>query len=182
MRTNSEESPKAINNRAISTACSLPRRHGRMLARLASYDISFVFYRLGRTPRWKACSKTFEAQLELELKKFIALAGFGIFPLAMIGPRIDDVWHQFVLFTSEYRRFCQATVGRFIDHRPDVPSAPVPIAAGENFRSAYREYFGALPAIWYAGMSAEARRYYQQPVLVGKPPMEWSGWTGPEGR
>ena len=58
---------------------------------------------------------------EREFKKFVALAGFGIVPLAMIGPLIDDVWHQFILFTKQHRDFCERTVGRFIGHHDAAP-------------------------------------------------------------
>jgi hypothetical protein len=31
---------------------------------------------------------------------------------------IDDMWHTFVLFTKEYRDFCNHYFGQFIDHSP----------------------------------------------------------------
>ena len=32
--------------------------------------------------------------------------------------RIDLAWHYFVLFTKDYRNFCNRFFGRFIDHQP----------------------------------------------------------------
>lgn len=32
--------------------------------------------------------------------------------------RIDLAWHYFVLFTKDYRDFCDRYFGRFIDHQP----------------------------------------------------------------
>lgn len=36
----------------------------------------------------------------------------------MYSRRIDEVWHQFVLFTREYSRFCMEYLGAFLDHYP----------------------------------------------------------------
>lgn len=31
---------------------------------------------------------------------------------------IDEVWHEFILFTREYRDFCEQYLGRFVHHCP----------------------------------------------------------------
>ena len=31
---------------------------------------------------------------------------------------IDDAWHQFILFTDEYSRFCSSAFGKLFHHRP----------------------------------------------------------------
>jgi hypothetical protein len=148
-----------------------------LVQRLEAYDMSFVFERLASTEYFTALERRL---LEREFKRFIALAGFGIYPLAMIGPVVDEVWHQFILFTKKYREFCLSTVGLFIGHTPDTSMTPVPVVAGENLRSSFRHYFGEFPEIWFKGMTSETRQYYLQPTLKEKPPMEWSGWAGPE--
>lgn len=156
---------------------SLSKEQRAILDRLENYDISFVINKLttdGRIPEARG------AILAREFKRFMALAGFGICPLAMISPLVDEVWHQFILFTKQYREFCHKTVGGFIGHLPDTVSTPVPVVAGENFRSGYRRYFGKIPDIWYERMTEETKRYYLQPILLGKPPTSWSGWVGPE--
>ena len=33
---------------------------------------------------------------------------------------LDDGWHNFILFTKEYARFCKEYVGEFIHHVPDI--------------------------------------------------------------
>ena len=48
---------------------------------------------------------------EVELKRFFVLVGLEKKPLAMIGPVVDELWHQLVLFTPQYRAFCKKTVG-----------------------------------------------------------------------
>jgi hypothetical protein len=166
------------------SVCSLAPRRGTMDAdrqklvrRLEQYDMSFVFERL--TSRGH-CTSSEVPVLEREFKRFVALVGFGIRPLAMIGPVVDEVWHQFILFTRQYREFCHATVGFFIGHQPDTASAPIPVTAGENFRCGFKQFFGNLPKIWFKGMNEATISYYLQPTLAGKPPMEWSGWVGEE--
>lgn len=160
-----------------SSKADLSEQQRQMVHRIENYDLSLVMDKLvrdGRIPRSK------RALLEREFKRFVALVGFKIYPLAMISPLLDEVWHQFILFTDQYRKFCSETVGAFISHQPDTPSTPVPVIAGENFRSAYARYFGPLPKIWFDGMSETTKRYYLQPKLVGAPPTTWSGWTGPQ--
>lgn len=72
--------------------------------------------------------------------------------------RIDEVWHQFVLFTAQYIDFSLRYFGTYIDHRPS--NAPAP-AADESappqrettfaqFEQRYEELFGEpLPALWH---------------------------------
>lgn len=32
--------------------------------------------------------------------------------------RVDDIWHEFILFTKTYQTFCEDKYGRFIHHQP----------------------------------------------------------------
>ncbi len=72
----------------------------------------------------------------------------------MSSTRVDEVWHQFVLFTREYAQFCDEHLGGFAHHRPsnapELPSTPrraPPTFA--SFGARYREVFGReLPPCW----------------------------------
>src|ERR1700730_7354290 len=108
--------------------------------------MGFVFDKLISEGRASAEKKE---ELEREFKRFVFLAGEGVCPLAMISPLVNEVWHQFILFTKQYKEFCHKTLGMFIGHQPDTPSTPVPVVAGENFRSAYKRCFGDIPETWY---------------------------------
>ena len=33
---------------------------------------------------------------------------------------IDDMWHEFILFTEDYTDFCQRTFGHYIHHLPNI--------------------------------------------------------------
>ncbi|MDB5004396.1 MAG: hypothetical protein JWQ34_2621 [Mucilaginibacter sp.] len=147
------------------------------LNKIEQYDISFVFDKLCFDGKITAVEIP---ELETEFKKFIILVALNIQPIAMISPQVDEVWHQFILFTAQYRKFCLETVGFFIGHTPDTPKTPIPVEAGENFREAYKANFGDIPQIWYKGMDQESLKYYAQSHLIGRPPKLWSGWAGPE--
>lgn len=146
-----------------------------LVHRIADYPLDFVLEKLcedGRMTREQARGA------EEEFRRFMALIALEVAPLAMIGPLVDEVWHQFVLFTPQYRRFCSETFGFFVDHQPDCAETPVPLSAGSNFMGGYKRYFGELPAIWFEGMTLESVQYYKEGRFKVPPPRRWSGWTG----
>jgi hypothetical protein len=72
----------------------------------------------------------------------------------MYSTRVDEVWHQFVLFTREYALFCDQHLGGFAHHRPsNAPELPskqdLEPSTFRAFRARYREVFGhELPECW----------------------------------
>ena len=65
----------------------------------------------------------------------------------MYSTRVDEVWHQFVLFTREYGMFCDEHLGGFAHHRPsNAPELPwrddLEPSTFRSFRARYREDFG----------------------------------------
>ena len=59
-------------------------------------------------------------KLEVECKRFLYLATIAMnLDMAPTKP-IDEYWHQFILFTEEYERFCDRFAGCFMHHRPFV--------------------------------------------------------------
>ncbi len=38
--------------------------------------------------------------------------------VSMPSQVVDDLWHEFILYTREYRGFCQRAFGRFLHHSP----------------------------------------------------------------
>ena len=49
---------------------------------------------------------------------FRCCAQSGLARLAMPSRAVDAAWHGFILFTAEYRFFCQQAFGRYLDHVP----------------------------------------------------------------
>jgi len=82
----------------------------------------------------------------------------------MYSRRVDEVWHQFVLFTHEYVGFCNRHLGGFVHHRPS--NAPELPSNGHSrsstflsFRAHYREVFGQeLPDCWLDARSITVAR------------------------
>ncbi|MEI6713920.1 MAG: hypothetical protein WCO60_09220 [Verrucomicrobiota bacterium] len=40
--------------------------------------------------------------------------------ISMPSQVVDDLWHEFILFTAEYQKFCEKAFGRFLHHTPAV--------------------------------------------------------------
>jgi hypothetical protein len=65
-----------------------------------------------------------EAERRFEgLKQFMLVA--TIMPGRKVtSPDIDAMWHTFLLFTKEYRQFCNDYLGMFVEHEPFESGAP----------------------------------------------------------
>lgn len=95
-------------------------------------------------------------RLFTEVKRFIVLVQTdGGVPWEMYSSRVDEAWHQFILFTAEYMEFCDRYFGRYMPHSPHSSpgsgggAAAVQMSFGE-FRSRYEAlYEEALPDVWY---------------------------------
>lgn len=91
-----------------------------------------------------------------EAKKYLILCHLDSgAPWNMYSTRVDEAWHQFVLFTRQYTDFCQRYFGKFLHHNPsnDPTVAETlhenPSTFGD-FSSRYEEVFGEpLPDIWF---------------------------------
>lgn len=44
--------------------------------------------------------------------------------LAMPSKAVDDAWHQFILMTREYEKFCQGAFGEYLHHTPQAEGSP----------------------------------------------------------
>ena len=57
--------------------------------------------------------------------------------VAMPSQVVDDAWHEFILFTRQYRRFCDRAFGRFLHHTPAEAMAS-PTVAQDGIKRAWR--------------------------------------------
>ena len=84
--------------------------------------------------------------------------------IEMYSLRVDEVWHQFVLFTDEYRKFCRCYFGRYLSHAPsNAPRAKPPNAEAvlslEEFTKEYERFFERrLPNVWHDHLCVTTRR------------------------
>jgi len=54
-----------------------------------------------------------------EAKKFLILSHSDTdVSWGMYSARVDETWHQFVLFTSQYVDFCHRYFGEYLHHNP----------------------------------------------------------------
>jgi len=78
----------------------------------------------------------------------------------MCSRRVDEAWHQFMLFSREYIQFCMRYFGGYVQHRPG--RAATAVRAGAElpvFRSRYEAYYGEpLPDVWYDDKSIVQHR------------------------
>ena len=44
--------------------------------------------------------------------------------ITMASFHVDQVWHWFILFTPQYRKFCDLVFGEYLDHIPTVGVVP----------------------------------------------------------
>jgi hypothetical protein len=92
-----------------------------------------------------------------EVKRFIVLVRSDETTLwDMHSLRIDEAWHQFVLFTSEYIAFGHRYFDTYIQHSPSNAPEPEPsdlartASTFDDFKTRYIELFGEEPPdSWY---------------------------------
>ena len=121
-----------------------------VVQQILAQDLSFVKEKfIADHPNLKSRSDA----LLLELKRWMALCLINPQKVySMRGP-VDKMWHTFILFTHDYRRFCY-TYGAFVHHFPELPSDRD--EADENginyyevFLADYRQEFGKVDhSIW----------------------------------
>lgn len=67
----------------------------------------------------KGISEEAAAVAFTELKKFLYICGVTNEALTP-SAGVDDIWHQFILFTGDYMRFCNRYFNQMIHHTPDT--------------------------------------------------------------
>lgn len=93
--------------------------------------------------------------LFLEVKRYLVLNQVDRTKIwKMYSRRVDEAWHEFVLFTGEYVAFCKRFFGRYVHHSPsNAPDsgagARAPEATFAEFADRYREVFDAeVSPLW----------------------------------
>ena len=76
----------------------------------------------------------------------------------MVSPAVDEVWHNFILFTYEYANFCNELIGGYVHHVPRTSRQQISSAGQERFVVAYERVFGTIPQIWTGGHALGERR------------------------
>lgn len=75
-----------------------------------------------RYPHFRAREEQYTARA---LRRFFLAYLHGAFaPVAMPSRVADELWHEFILYTREYERFCRQAFGRFLHHAPAAVMTP----------------------------------------------------------
>jgi hypothetical protein len=100
-----------------------------------------------------------------EVKRFCVLSKSDNTKIwTMHSFRIDEVWHQFILFTTEYISFCEQFFGTYVQHHPSNAPKYETIGSAEAqsfdfFKRRYIRFFEeSLPDVWYDEKSVTTRR------------------------
>ncbi len=83
-----------------------------------------------------------------EFKKYVALLTISQQSLGMVSTKVDNLWHEFILFTREYMDFCQQFYGKYIHHRPYTSFHKADPNADTLFYDWYHRVYGHLPTVW----------------------------------
>ena len=70
--------------------------------------------------------------------------------------KIDRAWHEFILYTADYRMFCQKYFGCFIHHQPDPYHYDLPKPDCDTLELAVNE-FGRVRGNWGRGATKYAK-------------------------
>lgn len=119
------------------------------IATAAAFPMDDVVERYARDHQ---ISTTVAAEHARELLRDLVLC--AISPAVKYGMRgpVDDIWHTFIMFTSDYMEFCKRVAGRYIHHKPETRKR---VSDRDAYRATLRDYratFGEEPPphIWPA--------------------------------
>jgi len=105
-------SPEGCTTSCVS-GCNPPERRSRQNEAL-SYQFDELIYRMVDKYKWPESKAR---SVFKETKQFLVNAAVTRVPLAPTKD-VDEVWHNFILYTIEYAEFCTKYFGKFIHHVP----------------------------------------------------------------
>ena len=117
-----------------------------LLDRMLNYDHPALRERMITKHHW---TPEFTDVLFVEMKRFLYLCATN--DGAMAPPKdIDEIWHNFILFTGDYADFCAEKVGFFLHHQPltKLQRAKSDGSMATNTLLAARRAFGTLNEHW----------------------------------
>ncbi len=90
--------------------------------------------------------------------------------LPVFSTRIDEAWHQFILFTREYHDFCTRFAGHYLHHSPRESSSSgrgsKPLTF-EEFVVEYERRFGKLSELWHDHLAVSPTTRLRRPGYGG---------------
>lgn len=116
--------------------------------KILSKDFDFLVPRLTK----EGLEENRILEMITEYKRYLLLRLNHPEELPMYSVPVDKVWHAHILFTQEYRTFCDEVFGHYLDHRPFTKSEfKERLHEYESVTLLlYRETFGEKePSLWH---------------------------------
>jgi len=125
---------------------ALDERKEQMLRKIEDYDLTYLLENLiGRI----GLSGDDAAEAVFELKRYFGIIALQDSPLGIPQDSVvDEAWHEFIVFTSQYKKFCKEVFGEFIEHQPRTKQFLVPRSALYNLVNCYKKYYGKMGKAW----------------------------------
>ncbi|TYR81802.1 hypothetical protein FZC66_08215 [Priestia megaterium] len=60
-----------------------------------------------------------------ELKRYFVMNAI-LREVPMFSSKVDDVWHEMIMYTKDYEQFTTRFLGRFLHHQPNADKTPTP--------------------------------------------------------
>lgn len=117
-----------------------------LLARMMDYNHPALIERMVTKIGW---TPEFADELFDEMKMFLYLCATN--DGSMAPPEdIDEIWHNFILFTGDYTDYCKSKVGFFLHHQPltQAQRASSDGSMARNTIEAAERTFGQLSKHW----------------------------------
>lgn len=139
---------ESFAKRQVELNLDLWRTSRRSLMQVASeleehFPLSYQVNVYNRMVKETKFSEQKIMQLMFEQKRFLIMASV-LKHVPMFSKDVDEVWHQMLMFTREYRAFTEGFAGQYIHHAPNV--------AGVDERDSkfvfdmmYLEFFSPMP-------------------------------------
>lgn len=87
---------------------------------------------------------------EKELKRYLALCAANPGKAYGMSAVIDDLWHIFICYTTDYHRFCKEVAGYYIHHQPTNNEDRTNGKAAKDYQALledYEKFFGEPAAV-----------------------------------
>ena len=137
----------------IKNTWELTSKQKDLLESLKSFSAPYLEEKLLDEGKFKSKEKYQEAFTEF--KKYVFLTQISTKPLGMSSKAVDEIWHQFILFTPQYHKFCDDFLREYLHHLPNTSHTPLAPNGIKNFVEFYPKTFGKIPAIWNTSSECE---------------------------
>jgi len=124
----------------------LSEAHKQLLTKLDAYEAPYLQEKLLNERKFDGSASYNEAFVEF--KKYVGLVAISGENLGMLSKPVDEVWHQFILFTKKYMGFCDEFVGEYLHHSPNTSHTPLDPKSSDNLIRNYKTVYGKPSPLW----------------------------------